>query len=74
VPKGSWKLQRGAQDAGDAVSISIAYVTGLDVLKQRHPLVRVQVDAQKVFEKFEPLPHRGDLRSPERFQRLRGGV
>jgi hypothetical protein len=45
VPRVIWKLQRGSNDAGDAVSIRIAYVAGLDALKQRHPLVGVQVEA-----------------------------
>ena len=71
LPRGIWKLQRGSNDTGDAVSIIIAYVAGLDAFKQRHPLRGVQVEAEKVGEKFQPLKHLGDPRSPERAHRLR---
>ena len=74
LDRGIWKLQRRSNDAGDEVSIGIASVAGLDALKQRHPLLPVQVDAEKVCEKFEPLKHRGGHRSPERAHRLRLGI
>jgi len=74
VPRGSGQLQRRSHDAGDEGAIGIASVAGLDTLKKRHALLPVQVDAEKVFEKFEPLKHRGGHRSPERAHRLRAGI
>ena len=68
------KLQRGANDVGDEVSILIASGAGLDTLKQRHALLWAQVEAEKVCEPFEPLKHRGGHRSLERAHRLRLGV
>jgi hypothetical protein len=53
-----WKLQRRSNDAGDEVSICIAYVAGVNVRKKHHPVLPVQVDTEQVFEKFEPLKHR----------------
>ena len=49
----------------DAVAIVIAEVAGLDALKQRHRLSSAQGEAEKVFEQFEPLQHRGGHRRPE---------
>jgi hypothetical protein len=34
----------------------------LDALKQRPPLSSAQIEAKKVFEKVEPLKHRGGHR------------
>jgi hypothetical protein len=55
VHRGGWKLQRGSNDAADEGSIVSASVAGLDALKQCYPLSPVQRNAEKVFEKFEPL-------------------
>jgi hypothetical protein len=74
LSKGIWKLQRRSNDAGDEDAICIASVAGLDALKQCYALSPVQVDTEKVFEKFEPLKHRGSHRSPERTHRLRLGI
>ena len=73
-PRGLWQLQRRSHDAGDEGSIGLAAVAGLDALKQRHPLLPVQVDAETVFEPCEPWPHRGGRRRPARAPRLRLGI
>ena len=67
------KPQHSSKDLADAVAIVIAEVAGLDALKQRHRLSSAQVEAEKVFEKFEPLQHRGGHRRPEQAHRLRLG-
>ena len=72
LPRGIWKLQRGSNDTGDAVSIIIAYVAGLDAFKQRHALWSAQEEAEKAFEKFQPLKHRGGHCRPELIYRLSG--
>jgi hypothetical protein len=46
----------------------------LDTFKQRHTLLPVQVDAEKGFEKFELLQHRGGHRGPEQAHRLKFGI
>jgi phosphodiesterase/alkaline phosphatase D-like protein len=56
----------------DAVAIVLAEVAGLHALKQCHRLSSAQVEAEKVFEKVEPLQHRGGHRRPEQAYRLRG--
>ncbi len=73
-PRGLWQLQRRSHDAGDEGSIGLAAVAGLDALKQRHPLLPVQGDAETVFEPCEPWPHRGGRRRPARAPRLRLGI
>lgn len=60
--RGIWKLQRGPHDAGDEGSIHLAYTAGLDAFKQRHALLAAQEEAEKAFEKFQPLQHRGTHR------------
>ena len=69
VPRGIWKLQRGSNDPGDAVSISIAYVAGVDAFKQRHALGSAQEEAEKALEKFPPLQPRAGHCRPELISR-----
>jgi hypothetical protein len=46
----------------DAVSIVIASAAGVAARKQGHAFLSVQVEGEKVYEKFEPLKHRGGHR------------
>ena len=57
--------QHRSKDVADAVAIVLAEVAGLDARKQRHRLSSAQVEAEKVFEQFEPLQHWGGHRRPE---------
>jgi hypothetical protein len=54
--------QHRPEDVADAVAIVIAEVAGLDALKQHPRVLSAQVEAEKVFEKVEPLKHRGGHR------------
>jgi hypothetical protein len=63
LPPVIWQPQRGAHDADDEGAIGIAEAAGSDAFKQRPPLMGMQVEAEKVFEKFQPLKHRGSHRS-----------
>lgn len=68
------KPQHDSKNVADAVSIVIAEAAGLDARKQCHAFVSVQVEGKKVYEKLEPLKHRGGHRCLERTPRLRFGV
>ena len=70
--RGIWKLQRGSNDAGDEGSIVIAYTAGLDAFKQRHALLAAQEEAEKAFEKFQPLQQRGAHRRSGLIYRFSG--
>jgi hypothetical protein len=50
--------QHRPKNVADAVAIVIAEITALDALKQRPRLLPAQGEAEKVFEKVEPLKHR----------------
>jgi hypothetical protein len=56
--RGIWKLQRGANDAGDEGSRVMAYTAGCDAFKQGPALLAAQEEAKKAVEKLQPLQHR----------------
>ena len=63
---------RSSNDAGDEGSIVIASTAGLDAFKQRPALLATQEEAEKAFEKFQPLQHRGTHRRSELSYRCSG--